>query len=124
MKKADLLADAHKALNGQFSKDEVRTILDTVLNEIGAGLRRDGRVQISGFGTFENRVRKARVGRNPKTGEAMPLAQSVSVGFRASTELKDAISAEHATVPASAPAPALSAAHPRGAAAAAAEATA
>ena len=52
-----------------------------------AGLR----VQITGFGTFEARKRKARSGRNPRTGESIKIAASKSPSFRAGKGLKDGI---------------------------------
>ncbi|HEX5790261.1 MAG TPA: HU family DNA-binding protein, partial [Luteolibacter sp.] len=48
-------------------------------------------VQIIGFGTFEVKSRAARIGRNPKTGESMPIAASKSVGFKASSALKASV---------------------------------
>jgi DNA-binding protein HU-beta len=48
-------------------------------------------VQITGFGTFESKQRKARMGRNPRTGQAIHIAATKTPGFRAGKGLKDAI---------------------------------
>ncbi len=48
-------------------------------------------MQITGFGTFEAKQRKARMGRNPRTGQAIHIAATKTPGFRAGKGLKDAI---------------------------------
>ena len=58
---------------------------------IASELRRGGRVQISGFGSFETRRRAARKGRNPATNETMTLAPSVVPAFRPGKGLKDVV---------------------------------
>ena len=50
-------------------------------------------VRIADFGTFEVRERSARIGRNPKTGEAVDIPASKSVGFKVSKKLKEAVNA-------------------------------
>ena len=55
---------------------------------IEKGIKKDKKVQIIGFGTFEVKKRAARLGRNPKTGESMKIAASKTVGFKASSTLK------------------------------------
>ena len=47
------------------------------------------KVVLTGFGTFEPKFRSARKGRNPKTGEEIDIAASVSAGFSAAKKLKD-----------------------------------
>ena len=51
-------------------------------------MKKDKKVQIIGFGTFEVKKRAKRTGRNPKTGEAMEIPASKSVGFKPSSVLK------------------------------------
>jgi DNA-binding protein HU-beta len=75
-------ADASRAVDALFSPDG---------GVIAAALRRDDRVQITGFGTFEAKHRKARTGRNPRTGQTIRIAATKTPGFRAGKGLKDAI---------------------------------
>ena len=58
---------------------------------IAGALKGGKRVQITGFGTFEAKHRKARQGRNPRTGQTIQIAASNTPGFRAGKGLKDAI---------------------------------
>jgi len=58
---------------------------------IGGELRRGRKVQISGFGSFEARKRKARTGRNPRTGRAMAIKAAIAPVFRAGSGLKDSV---------------------------------
>jgi len=65
--------------------------VDAVLDTITNALKARGRVQLTGFGTFETRERKARTGRNPRTNAAIYIpAQTVPV-FKAGKGLKDAV---------------------------------
>jgi len=75
-------ADASRAVDALFSPDG---------GVIAGALKRDDRVQITGFGTFEAKHRKARTGRNPRTGETIRIAATKTPGFRAGKGLKDAI---------------------------------
>ena len=70
------------------SRLQASRLVDTVLDGITNGLRDDGTVTLTGFGTFEVRERPARVGRNPMTGEPMPIAAGRKVGFRGGKGLK------------------------------------
>lgn len=65
--------------------------VDSVLAAIRDGLRRDGEVSLSGFGSWQLRQRAARVVRNPKTGEPMEVAASCAVGFRPARAWRDAL---------------------------------
>jgi len=75
----------------QTSKLQAARLVDTVLDGIKMGLQSDKSVTISGFGTFEVKARKARVGRNPHTGEPMPISAGHRVGFRVGKTLKESI---------------------------------
>ncbi|MBQ5870255.1 MAG: HU family DNA-binding protein, partial [Lachnospiraceae bacterium] len=66
-----------------------KAFADAVAEELKAG----GKVQLVGFGTFEVSERAAREGRNPKTGEKMPIAASKTPKFKAGKALKDQINA-------------------------------
>ena len=65
----------------------VNAIFDSIIDTVKKG----DQVSIAGFGVFEARKREARMGRNPKTGEAIKIAASMSPKFRASKGFKDAV---------------------------------
>ncbi|MCY4371318.1 MAG: HU family DNA-binding protein [bacterium] len=65
--------------------------VDSVFKAISAALQDGAKVRISGFGTFEVRDRKARVGRNPRTGETVPIPATRAPAFRAAQALKQAV---------------------------------
>lgn len=75
------------------SKAGAARLVDTVLGGIEAGLNSDRTVTITGFGTFEVKPRKARVGRNPHTGEPIQISEGRRVGFRVGKGLRDSVSA-------------------------------
>jgi DNA-binding protein HU-beta len=75
-------ADAGRAVDALFSPDG---------GVIAKTLKKNGRVQITGFGTFEAKHRKARTGRNPRTGETIKIAATKTPAFRAGKGLKDGI---------------------------------
>jgi DNA-binding protein HU-beta len=75
-------ADAARAVDAMFSPDG---------GVIAKALKGGKRVQITGFGTFESKHRKARQGRNPRTGQTIKIAASNTPAFRAGKGLKDAI---------------------------------
>ena len=60
---------------------------------ISEELVKGGKIQLVGFGTFEVAERAAREGRNPKTGETMPIAASKTPKFKAGKALKDMVNA-------------------------------
>lgn len=85
-----------RALAGALGrpKSEAARMVDAVFGAegmIAAELRRGRKVQITGFGSFEPRRRKARTARNPRTGRAMTIKASVAPVFRAGKSLKDLV---------------------------------
>jgi DNA-binding protein HU-beta len=88
MNKSELIESVQTALGKDATKRSAEEALDAVLSSIANGVKKDDKVQIIGFGTFEVKKRAARQGRNPKTGESMKIAASKSVGFKASSVLK------------------------------------
>jgi len=76
-----------------LSRSESAQLVDQVLNEIVESVIRSGTVKISSFGTFAVREKGKRVGRNPKTGEEVPIPPRKVLVFRASQVLKDRINA-------------------------------
>lgn len=91
MNKAELIAAVQQNLGVECSKAHAERALQAVLLSVEQGLREHGEVQIVGFGTFEVKDRKARMGTNPKTREPMPIAASRTVGFRPGTGLRRGI---------------------------------
>ena len=91
MNKADLIESIQQALGKDATKRAAEEALEAVLSSIAQGVKKDQKVQIIGFGTFEVKTRAARQGRNPKTGEAMKIAESKSVGFKPSSVLKGSL---------------------------------
>jgi len=87
--KSDLIAQIAGELH--TSKLSANRLLDTVLEKIRDGLREEGTVTITGFGTFEVKSRKARVGRNPHTGEPIQIEAGKRVGFRVGKGLKQLV---------------------------------
>ncbi|HUF13330.1 MAG TPA: HU family DNA-binding protein [Longimicrobiales bacterium] len=75
-------ADAQRAVDAMF---------DTNDGIISKALKKGDRIQITGFGTFETRKRKARTGRNPRTGKEIKIPATTSPSFRAGKGLKDRV---------------------------------
>ena len=91
MNKTELVASvAEKA--GLTKKDSEKAV-NAVLAAVTESLQKGEKVQLVGFGTFEVAERAAREGRNPKTGETMPIAASKTPKFKAGKALKDMVNA-------------------------------
>ncbi len=88
MNKAELIETIQKAMGKETSKKAAGDALTAVLESIVKGVKKDKNVQLIGFGTFKVAARKARKGRNPKTGAAMTIKASKSVRFVASSAIK------------------------------------
>ena len=73
------------------SRAQADRVVNAVMGAVEKGLKKDKKVSIVGFGTFEVRKRKARSGRNPRTGEEIKIKAGKSVGFKAGKALKDAV---------------------------------
>ena len=74
-----------------LSRNESSDLVETVLNEISDALARGEMVKISSFGSFAVRQKGQRVGRNPKTGQEVPISPRRVLVFRASHALRDQI---------------------------------
>ena len=74
-----------------LSRNESADLVETVLREMSMSLARGESVKISSFGSFSVRQKGARVGRNPKTGEEVPILPRRVLVFRASNVLKSKI---------------------------------
>jgi integration host factor subunit alpha len=71
-----------------LNKREAKDMVDTFFDEIRQALERGDIVKLSGFGNFQLRDKPQRPGRNPKTGEAIPISARRVVTFHASQKLK------------------------------------
>ncbi len=89
MNKAQLIETIQKQMGPETTKKAAEEALNAVVEAIKEGVQKDEKVQIIGFGTFVLKTRSARTGRNPKTGEPLEIAESRTVGFKASSSLKD-----------------------------------
>ena len=87
MNKKQLIVKLSGALN--LSKADAERTFDTITNTILDALKGDDSVKIAGFGTYKVAKRKARVGRNPRTGEQIQIAASQKVKFLPAKALKE-----------------------------------
>lgn len=85
---ADRLFDEHG-----FSKREAKEIVEIFFDELCAALERNEPARLSGFGRFELRDKGERPGRNPKTGETIPVPARRVVTFRPSRRLRARVAA-------------------------------
>jgi integration host factor subunit beta len=86
MTKSELVAELASS-NPHLRHADAEQIVHAVFDEIAAALAAGRRVEIRGFGSFITKQRNARDGRNPRTGEAVPVAAKAVPSFRASKEL-------------------------------------
>ena len=77
--------------NPHLYQRDVENIVNAILDEIVAALARGDRVELRGFGAFTIKHRNARTGRNPRTGEAVPVDEKVVPFFKAGKELRERV---------------------------------
>ena len=82
-----------------LSRNESANLLETVLNHIADSLARGETVKISSFGSFSVRQKGQRIGRNPKTGEEVPILPRKVLVFRPSQILKNRINEQRRPKP-------------------------
>jgi len=75
----------------KISKAQAGRAVTSVADNIRNSLKRGEKVVLAGLGTFSARRRKARTGRNPRTGESLQIAERKVVRFKAGKTLKDAV---------------------------------
>ena len=85
---ADMLFD-----NIGLNKREAKDMVDAFFDLIAESLVKGEDVKLSSFGNFQVRMKKARPGRNPRTGEEVPIEARRVVTFHASGKLKDSVQA-------------------------------
>lgn len=91
--RADLTDAVYRSLG--ISRNESSAFVERILDEVALTLEKNETVKISSFGTFSVREKKLRMGRNPKTGEEVPIEPRRVITFRASHVLKDQINSSH-----------------------------
>jgi DNA-binding protein HU-alpha len=89
MHKAELVAKI--AEQAGLTKAEAQTALNALTDSMTDALARNETVSLIGFGTFSQRHRAARQGKNPQTGAALEIAASNNVAFKPGKALKDAL---------------------------------
>ena len=90
MNKTELVAIV--AEKSGLTKKDAERVVSATFETITAELVKGEKIQISGFGIFETKEREARVGRNPRTKEAIQIPASKAPTFKASKTLKDMVS--------------------------------
>lgn len=84
--RADLIDAVYKEIG--LSRTESSVIIESILDHIIAALMRGESVKLSGFGTFDVRHKRSRMGRNPKTGREVLITSRRVLGFRPSNIFK------------------------------------
>ncbi len=90
MTRSELIAEL-AATNAHLRAPDVELIVGTVFDEIAEALTRGERVELRGFGAFTIKRRDARTGRNPRTGEAVPVDEKAVPFFKAGKELRERV---------------------------------
>ena len=90
MTKSELI-QALAVENPHLYHRDVERIVSTVFDEISAALARGDRVELRGFGAFSVKERRARVGRNPRTGEAVAVPDKYVPFFKSGKELRQRV---------------------------------
>ena len=83
----DLVFARNGSLNIREADQAVRLILEMIIDAMGRGKR----IEIRNFGSFSLTKRRSRVGRNPRTGESVPVEAKYIPHFKAGAELKNAV---------------------------------
>ena len=86
MNKADLIAKLSK--DAGITKEKANITIDSLIDGVTKGLRKGNRVTLVGFGTFYTTKRKARIGRNPQTGETIQIKAKRVARFKPGKELE------------------------------------
>jgi len=90
MSKQEVVSSIHEELETSLNRDQIGRVVEAIFSTL-SGLDEGERFRVTGFGTFEVKKRKARTGRNPKTGDAITIPESNTMTFRIAKDFKDAI---------------------------------
>ena len=77
-----------------FLKKDLEKFTDIILNEIKRALKKGDRCELRGFGVFETHIQKARISRNPKTGEKVNTPEKKTIHFKMGKDLFERINNE------------------------------
>ncbi len=89
MTKTDLVN--YVAEEAGLTKVDATKALDAVMAGVTAGLKKEGKVTLTGFATFTAKKKAAKTGRNPRTGAPVKIPARVAVTVKAGSKLKDAL---------------------------------
>lgn len=89
MTKRELVIEVSEKLG--YTQNEVSAVVQATLDTITAALVEGSRLEIRNFGVFELKIRDARTGRNPRTGEAVPIEQKRVAVFKPGKALKELV---------------------------------
>tara|TARA_B110000971_G_scaffold175048_1_gene180188 strand:- start:199 stop:486 length:288 start_codon:yes stop_codon:yes gene_type:complete len=84
--KSKLLIQLKKSYPNFLQKD-LKKVVSIVLNEIKQSLKNGNRVELRGFGMFSTNIQKARISRNPKTGEKISTPEKKTIHFKMAKEM-------------------------------------
>lgn len=90
MNKSDLIEILSRKLQNLASRD-VEVIVNTIFDGMTGELSNGGRIEIRGFGSFEVRTRRPRLGRNPKTGASVKVGERRVPFFKVGKELRERV---------------------------------
>jgi integration host factor subunit beta len=93
MLKSELVLKVAKR-HSELRLHEIEKIVNAILDTITEALARGDRVELRGFGTFAVKKRDARTGRNPRTGEAVPVTEKLVPAFKTGKEMRQRLNAK------------------------------
>jgi integration host factor subunit beta len=85
--------------NPHLYQRDIERIVSTIFDEVSAALARGDRVELRGFGAFSVKQRPARIGRNPRTGDAVQVAEKFIPFFKTGKELRERLNHTAAPTP-------------------------
>lgn len=77
------------AANPHLYQRDVESVVNAILDSITSALARGDRVELRGFGAFAVKSRPARLGRNPRTGESVPVCEKMVPMFKSGKEMRE-----------------------------------
>ncbi len=81
--------------NPELRPEEIEQVVDVFFEELAARLAEGGRVELRGFGTFSTRQREGRIGRNPRTGDAVDVPPKRVPYFKPGKEMRERLNRDN-----------------------------